>query len=291
LALAGGIAYATIPDANKVFTACMLKGVGTIRLVDKSLPSTNLMSRCTDKETEISWNQAGQPGAVGPQGLKGEAGAPGTNGTDGTPGADGKDGANGTPGTDGKDGVSVTSAVEPAGANCADGGSKFTAANGVTYACNGAPGSGVGPTGQDATTVDGTGALIEPFAGPAIVPGLSQSISVPSDSVVYVATNGGVQTNSTSATDFSAVDVFVSIDGQPPSHGLRRRIVCANSAAVVGMLCDWSLSAAFPLGQGSHTIEVRASGFPPLPGKAPAIVGGGVGSLNQGALTVMVLKK
>ena len=46
----------------------------------------------------------------------------------------------GTPGTNGTNGVSVTSATEAAGANCASGGSKFTAANGVTFACNGAKG-------------------------------------------------------------------------------------------------------------------------------------------------------
>jgi hypothetical protein len=42
-AIAGGVAYATIPDANNVYNACMLKSLGTIRLIDKSLPSTNLM--------------------------------------------------------------------------------------------------------------------------------------------------------------------------------------------------------------------------------------------------------
>jgi len=175
-----GIAYATIPDQHSVYNACMLKSLGTIRLIDKSLPSTNLMSHCTDKETEISWNQAGQPGPAGPQGVKGDQGAPGTNGTNGADGkdgvsvttasepagancsdggvqltavngvgyvcngkagADGKDGTNGTNGADGQDGVSVTSAVEAAGANCANGGSKFTAVNGVTYACNGTDGS------------------------------------------------------------------------------------------------------------------------------------------------------
>jgi hypothetical protein len=62
----------------------------------------------------------------------------------GKAGADGTDGTDGTNGADGRDGVSVTSAVEPVGTNCANGGSKFTAANGVTYACNGAP----GPSGQ-----------------------------------------------------------------------------------------------------------------------------------------------
>src|SRR5712691_623892 len=104
VAIAGGVAYATIPGPGNVYSACMLKGVGTIRLIDKSLPSTNVMSHCTDKEIEISWNQAGQPRPAGPQGAKGEPGAPGTNGTNGT---------------DGKAGVSVTTASEPAGANCA----------------------------------------------------------------------------------------------------------------------------------------------------------------------------
>ena len=81
-----GIAWASIPGPGKVYSACMLKGLGTIRLIDKSLPSTNLMSHCTDKEVEISWNQAGQPGL---QGAKGDPGAPGMNGTNGTDGKDG----------------------------------------------------------------------------------------------------------------------------------------------------------------------------------------------------------
>jgi hypothetical protein len=97
LAMAGGLAYASIPGAGNVYTACMLKGVGTIRLIDKSLPSTNLMSHCTDKETEISWNQTGQPGPAGLQGTKGDPGAPGTNGTDGRDGAQGPKGDKGDP--------------------------------------------------------------------------------------------------------------------------------------------------------------------------------------------------
>jgi len=130
LALAGGIAYATIPGPGNVFSACVLKDVGTIRLIDKSLPATNLMSRCTVKETEVSWNQRGEPGIQG---------VPGPAGKDGPPGK------NGDTGRDGTDGVGVSSAAEPPGMNCPDGGSRFTAANGTTYACNGArggPGSG-----------------------------------------------------------------------------------------------------------------------------------------------------
>ena len=51
-ALGGGLAYATIPSSGgNVYTACMLKGVGTLRLIDPSLPSSNLMNRV------LIWNR------------------------------------------------------------------------------------------------------------------------------------------------------------------------------------------------------------------------------------------
>ena len=57
--LAGGVAYATIPDAGNVYTGCVLKGIGTIRLIDTSLPSSNLLGHCTSLEKQVSWNHAG----------------------------------------------------------------------------------------------------------------------------------------------------------------------------------------------------------------------------------------
>ena len=63
LGVAAGAAYATIPDGNKVYTACMLKNIGTLRLIDTSLPASNLMSHCTVLETMVTWNQQGQAGA------------------------------------------------------------------------------------------------------------------------------------------------------------------------------------------------------------------------------------
>jgi len=141
---AAGITYAASPDSGNVYTACMLKNVGTIRLIDKSLPSTNLMSHCTSLEAEISWNQQGQqgttgatgaPGPQGPAGPKGDPGADGARGPAGAPGADGQDGA------PGRDGAGVTIALEPPGANCAGGGVQLTASNGVEYVCNGIDGT------------------------------------------------------------------------------------------------------------------------------------------------------
>ena len=75
----------------------------------------------------------------------------------------------GPSGTNGTNGTSVTSASEPAGANCTDGGSKFTASNGVTYACNGAaglPGSG-SLAGYEQAVV----------TGPALSPGSHEAVA------------------------------------------------------------------------------------------------------------------
>jgi len=78
-ALAGGVAYATIPDGSGVYTACTLNHVGTIRLIDPSLPAANLLSHCTALETKITWNQQGQPGPQGPKGNPGPQGPPGAS--------------------------------------------------------------------------------------------------------------------------------------------------------------------------------------------------------------------
>jgi hypothetical protein len=87
-AAAAGIAYAAIPDSDGVYTGCMLNKVGTVRLIDPSLPASNLMSHCTNVETKFTFNQQGQQGAPG---------LPGAPGKDGAPGADGKDGKDGQP--------------------------------------------------------------------------------------------------------------------------------------------------------------------------------------------------
>jgi hypothetical protein len=81
LVVGAGIAYAAIPGSGNVYTACMLKNVGTIRLIDPSLPSKNLMSHCTNFETQISWNQVGQQGPSGATGATGATGPTGPAGS------------------------------------------------------------------------------------------------------------------------------------------------------------------------------------------------------------------
>src|SRR3954465_12108383 len=96
--LAAGVAYSAIPDGNGVYTACKLNATGTIRLIDPGV--SGVLGRCNASlETQISWNQKGQPGAAG------AGGKDGLNGRDGAPGAAGIDGKDGAPGKDGADGL------------------------------------------------------------------------------------------------------------------------------------------------------------------------------------------
>jgi hypothetical protein len=88
--VAGGVAaYATIPDGNGVYTACVLKGIGTLRLVDPSLPHSNFASHCTQLEQQITWNQTGPTGPAGATGRPGATGPTGTTGPQGPSGTAG----------------------------------------------------------------------------------------------------------------------------------------------------------------------------------------------------------
>ncbi len=98
LLVGAGIAYATIPDSNGVYTACKLNSSGTIRLIDPSLGSSSLLGHCTRLETQITWNQAGQPGPQGPAGPQGAPGSQGPAGPQGNPGPQGDPGPAGPQG-------------------------------------------------------------------------------------------------------------------------------------------------------------------------------------------------
>ncbi len=76
--LAGGIAYATIPDGSGVIHGCYLKGLGTLRVIDTGKAQT-----CSSFETPLTWSQTGPPGAQGPQGSQGPQGQQGPAGPTG----------------------------------------------------------------------------------------------------------------------------------------------------------------------------------------------------------------
>jgi hypothetical protein len=106
----------------------------------------------------------GLPGPAGPSGKDGRDGAPGPTGATGAAGAAGSAGAAGAqgpagpmgpigPAGSGGSGGGVTITSEPAGANCTNGGTKFTATDGtITYACNGTSSSSAGGSFAAGTT-------------------------------------------------------------------------------------------------------------------------------------------
>jgi hypothetical protein len=85
----GGVAWASIPSNGGVFTACVTPSSGAVRLIDPSLPKSNKESHCTSAETQVTWNQEGQPGIAGPTGPPGAKGAKGAMGPAGATGATG----------------------------------------------------------------------------------------------------------------------------------------------------------------------------------------------------------
>jgi hypothetical protein len=103
-----GVADAAIPDGGKVYTACVLNQVGTVRLIDPSLGSSNWMGHCSKLESQVSWNQLGQTGPAGLPGAAGATGATGAAGAPGAPGPAGPAGPTGPVGPAGPGGPSVT---------------------------------------------------------------------------------------------------------------------------------------------------------------------------------------
>lgn len=86
VAAAGGIAYASIPDANGVIHACYsANGTG----IPGGTPLKIVDTACTNGQAEITWGQ------VGPQGPAGEKGDPGEKGDKGDPGEPGAPGISG----------------------------------------------------------------------------------------------------------------------------------------------------------------------------------------------------
>jgi hypothetical protein len=137
-ALGGRAAYAALTE--DVITACFKPSNGTLYLIGNGSSRRD----CQPGDQPISWN------AQGPTGVPGPPGPPGP------------------PGADGEAGVGVTSVALAPGAdpNCPLGGSKFTSASGVTYACNGGFSAlSTSPNGQFRIRLDNAGIALEGPAG------------------------------------------------------------------------------------------------------------------------------
>ena len=141
LTLGASLAYAALPDSSGNYTACVLKNVGTVRLVDTA--KQGLAGHCSSYETQISWQAVGRTGATGPTGRTGLTGALGPIGPIGPVGPKGAAGVAGPAGPAGPKGASgAAGAAGPAGATGAPGAAGATGATGATGARGPAGASG-----------------------------------------------------------------------------------------------------------------------------------------------------
>jgi hypothetical protein len=80
--IAGGVAYASVPDSAGVIHGCYAKKNGTLRVIDTAVKS----QKCGTNELALNWNQTGAKGATGPKGAAGPAGPMGPQGAIGPQG-------------------------------------------------------------------------------------------------------------------------------------------------------------------------------------------------------------
>lgn len=90
--LAGGVAFATIPDPSGVIHSCVKTSTGALRVINAPAQS------CAKKETSLNWSQQGPRGPAGPSGPTGAQGPSGPTGATGPSGPTGSSAAAGIAG-------------------------------------------------------------------------------------------------------------------------------------------------------------------------------------------------
>lgn len=157
--------------------------------------------------------------------------------------------------------------------------------NGSNWVCQDIPNS---TNGQDATDAYGTAQLVLTAAVTSytLIPGLSQTITVPANAKVFVSTNGGVQAVGT-GNNHAIADIAIYVDGGLVGAGGQQRVIAANTTGLGNMLDNWSFSKSYNLSAGSHTITVMAKDGA---GTLDANVSGTNG-LIQGVLSVVIINQ
>jgi Collagen triple helix repeat (20 copies) len=168
VALAGTVAFASIPDSAGVIHACFKTNNGQLRVIDSAT------QQCRKGETAISWNQAGLPGPQGPQGIQGLTGAAGATGATGPQGLKGDTGATGATGAQGIQGLTgATGATGAQGIQGLTGATGATGAQGIQ-----GPKGDTGATGaQGVPGVPGVSGLVL-VMGPTVTISNSNASSV-----------------------------------------------------------------------------------------------------------------
>lgn len=152
------------------------------------------------------------------------------------------------------------------------------------------PTGAAGTTGQSITEVYGTGQVSVGAAttSAVLIPGLTTTVTVPSNAVVRVHTDGGMQSTGATSTTYSVVDVILYVDGVATTTGGQRRIAIANTTSLAQLIGNWSFDHTYTLSPGSHTFEVKAVGG--VAGSSSANVSSGTAGQLRGVLSVEIIR-
>lgn len=170
----------------------------------------------------------------------------------------------------------------------------LTAATGTKYLT--INGSGIVDTsnalGQSVVSAYGTSSLtvLTTTTTFTLIPGLTTTITVPSNCFVMIYTDGTFITNSTSGTGYSSLDFAIFIDGAYPTNGGYCRLTADNPGAnltTTVMGTQWTLGTVQALSAGSHTIQVRTI----YVAGVSATVSSSNTAARQGSLHVVILKQ
>ena len=124
-----------------------------------------------------------------------------------------------------------------------------------------------------------------------LVPGLTQTLTVPTNCSVYVVTTGGI--GNTNGTNYSfTADFSIFVDGVGLAQGGYGRVNTFNPVTTnVGYTnTTWSISTILNLSAGSHTIDLRVIYRNTSNAAQGASVSSVPGNVRQGELYVIIIK-
>lgn len=122
-----------------------------------------------------------------------------------------------------------------------------------------------------------------------VIPGLTTTLTVPSNCFVMIYTDGAFNTNSTSGTGYTTLDFAIFIDGSYPTNGGYTRLTADNPGALATTTNNgfqWTLTCFTALSAGSHTIDVRTV----YVAGVSATVSSSNTSSRQGSLHVVIFR-
>jgi hypothetical protein len=124
-----------------------------------------------------------------------------------------------------------------------------------------------------------------------VVPGLTQTFTVPTNCSVYVLTTGGIGNTNGSNYTFTA-DFSIFVDGVGLAQGGYGRVNTYNPANtnVNYTNTTWSISTILNLSAGSHTIDLRVVYRNTSNVNQGASVSSIPGNVRQGELYIMIIK-